>query len=113
MSATINVLRPDGKGGGSMLISEYHAIRYFILIHLKETETVSITELLEQSEAFFTLHNLSWDILKVKLDLQARGLIKLFTKPNSRRVTSLKLTHEGVKLITKLKKDSTDCCCKF
>lgn len=95
-----------------MLVSEYDAIRYFILLRLNETETLSITELLEQAETFFTLHNLSWDILKVKLDLQARGLIKSFTKPNSRRVTSLKLTHEGVNLIFTLKEESTGRNCK-
>lgn len=84
MDSTIKVLRPNGKGGGSMLVSEYKAIRYSILLRQNETETWGIIKMLEQAEAFFTLHNLSWDILKVKLDLQARRLIKSFTKPNSR-----------------------------
>ena len=74
---------PTGKRGAYIPASDYTLVKNFILSVLKREE-ISITELigLAKKELVERLVNdISWSVLVVKLDLEARGLIKSTSRP--------------------------------
>ena|SRR5687767_2185146 len=82
-------LRPDGRPGIRMTREDYNLLAEFILSHMHKYKEITIQELLETAESEFTskfLSNTGWYALSVKLDLQARGKIKIVQKRDPYRV---------------------------
>ena len=73
---------PSGKSGVYMARKDYDRISNFILTVLKRNE-LTINDLLDLAGIQLAQHitNVSWYILTVKLDLEARGLIGTVSKP--------------------------------
>lgn len=96
----IKTLRPDGRKGiviGEML---YYEFSTFILSTLDNEHDYTLCSLLEcahQHFAYYLEGEVSWLIMHVKLDLQARGLIKIFIPVYSRNLHLLKLSRAGLK----------------
>jgi hypothetical protein len=90
---------PEGKKGVLMAVTQYTAICDFILNVLKEGE-VTTNDLMERAEAGLSplIHkDLSWHVLVVKLDLEARGVISSITRPVPHRVQVLRLNIRALK----------------
>jgi hypothetical protein len=90
---------PEGKKGVMMSVTQYTAICDFILSVLKEGE-VTTYDLMERANAalFHRVHkDLSWHVLVVKLDLEARGIISSITRSVPHRVQVLRLNLRALK----------------
>lgn len=97
---TIQTLRPDGKKGILLLKRHYDQLSYFILAAVYSHEHLTLNELLErgQQQLSDTIENeITWYLLQVKLDLEARGLVKSVTPVYQKRLYLLKITRQGVK----------------
>jgi hypothetical protein len=98
---TIVTLRPDGKKGVVMPKQNYDEISTIVLSILDtEEETFTLHALLERAQdnlPDMIDSDVSWYVLQVKLDLEARGLIKVVTPPYKKRLFLLKLTRQGTK----------------
>lgn len=96
------MLNPDGKRGVSMIRENYSLLSEFILRTIKEREKVRLNDLLEKArhQGFPGLFNqISWSLLQVKLDLEARGLIMMHTTTKTNRLPFIRLTRKGEKAI--------------
>lgn len=72
----------------------YRALSEFIIAELKEKGPITLTDLLDQALAkkeFQTIGNLSWCLLNVKRDLQARGIIQVTVKLSHIRIQWIQL----------------------
>ena len=97
---TIQTLRPDGKKGIVLLKRYYEQLSYFILSSVYAQEQLTLHELLEKGEqqlADSIDSEITWYLLQVKLDLEARGFIKPITPVYQKRLYLLKITRLGVK----------------
>ena len=82
-------LRPDGRPGIRMTREDYNLLAEFILSQMHKYKEITIQELLQTTESEFAskfLSNTGWYALSVKLDLQARGKIKIVQKRDPYRV---------------------------
>jgi hypothetical protein len=91
----IQTLRPDGRKGVTLLRSAYERL------------SAQILEVLGNAEEAMTFHALldrvlpggtgeaAWEVLQIKLDLEARGFIKVYTPLYEKRAFYLKLTGKG------------------
>jgi len=96
---TIQTLRPDGRKGVTLLKSAYERL------------SVQILEVLYGAEEAMTFHALlehvlpggggdaAWEVLQIKLDLEARGFIKVYTPLYEKRAFYLKITAKGSRKI--------------
>jgi DNA-binding MarR family transcriptional regulator len=94
--------RPDGRKGIVMSKSYYERLRLFILAFLEDETGKTLNEILERTASFphqQTGNEKSWVVLQVKLDLEARGLIKSFIPDYNRRMNLLRITRIGQKLL--------------
>jgi hypothetical protein len=95
--------RPDGRKG--IIISKiyYEKLRLFMLGFLDDEAGKTLNEILEKAEQDFpepqTSTDRSWLILQVKLDLEARGLIKAFVPDYNKRMNLLRTTRLGQKMV--------------
>jgi hypothetical protein len=90
---------PAGKRGVYIPKKEYDLISDFILAVL-ETKEMTLKDLIELGHiqlAHKTGKDISWYILVVKLDLEARGLIAPVVKPGPHRSQFLKLRPRALK----------------
>lgn len=91
---TIKTLRPDGRKGVTLLRTEYDRVSTSILNTLDTAAELTLNTLLdtilEHPEG-----DAGWRVLQIKLDLEARGLIKVYTPLYEKRMVYLKLTREG------------------
>lgn len=98
--ATILTLRPDGKKGILLLKHHYEQISDFILAAVHEHEHLTLNELLERGQQHLANSiesEVTWYLLQVKLDLEARGFIKAITPVYQKRLYLLKITRQGLK----------------
>jgi hypothetical protein len=92
---TIQTLRPDGRKGVTLLKSAYERLSAQILEVLdREAEAMTFHALLEKVLPGST-GDAAWEVLQIKLDLEARGFIKVYTPPYEKRAFYLKLTAKG------------------
>ncbi|MGY6647604.1 DUF6958 family protein [Wenyingzhuangia sp. IMCC45574] len=89
----ILTLHPQGKKGVNILKSKYDTIKDFILLTVKENETITFKELnnlavLELSNSFDGKVN--WYVVSVKLDLEARGIIERIPKTSPHQLRLIK-----------------------
>ena len=90
---------PEGKKGVLMSVTQYTAICNFILAVLRAGE-VTTNDLMERAESELSTiisKDISWHILVVKLDLEARGLISSITRSVPSRVQVLRLNPRALK----------------
>ena len=96
------MLNQEGKIGIVMIRENYSLLSEFILRTIKEREKVRLNDLLEKArhQGFPGLFNqISWSLLQVKLDLEARGLIMMHTTTKTHRLPFIRLTRKGEKAI--------------
>ena len=95
----IQTFLPDGSKGEYILKSKYDRWSTFILSALDSEENFTLNDILERARigASVSLHNeIGWNILQVKRDLEARGLIKSVEDPDLKHTYYLKLTRQGL-----------------
>jgi len=94
-------LRPDGRRGVVMLTRTYDLLSGFILTSLDKAVDLTLNDVLEKAQAKFSesIENVAWCTLQVKLDLEARGLIKVVEPIYQKRLFFIKLTRLGSKKI--------------
>ena len=85
----ILTLHPEGKKGVSIAKNKYDTIKEFILNTLKEKTTITYKELnelatKELSETFEG--KVGWYLVTVKLDLEARNIIKRIPKTSPHQI---------------------------
>lgn len=100
LERTITTLRPDGKKGFTMKQHYYESLSAYILGKIKTHENLTMPQLLEyaQHDLPFESQDLkSWYVLQVKLDLEARDLIRIAKLPYDHRAYFLKITRKGKK----------------
>lgn len=91
---------PEGKKGAALPKTDYHVICESILNVLLQEEKITFNELIDQVQtrlAFGLMNNVAWRILVVKLDLEAKGLIKVSPHKYDRHVVHLKLNRRAWK----------------
>ena len=85
---------PEGKKGANISRTDYHLICESIFSVLQQTEKLTLNELIDQVQHRYNtglVTNLAWRILMVKLDLEAKGLIKVVPHKFDRHTVYLKL----------------------
>lgn len=102
----IQTLRPDGRPGEAIPKEEYDIWSYFILSTLAAAEELTLTELLEKADQKISLpggskadSKVSWYVLQVKRDLEARGLIKVTPSSKKKHTFLIQLTRQGMSKI--------------
>jgi len=106
MTATNNkidlMLNQHGKRGIQMLCEYYSQLSQFILETINKRKRVRLNDLLESASRELlpeSYNNLSWNLLQVKLDLEARGFITMDTAARFQRLPFIRLTKKGEKAI--------------
>ena len=89
----IVTMHPTGKAGVNILMRRYEFIRDYILDTIREAGEITFSDLGDQAVDEITDKfdgKVLWYITTVKLDLEARGLIKRVprTSPQTLRLTS-------------------------
>lgn len=93
----VRTLHPSGKEGVLMPKSVYDSICSSIVSVLYIHHQLSFSDLLEKCQQNTCIHpvEISWLILQVKLDLEARGLVKSVVPAGQRVMMQIKLTRSG------------------
>ncbi|AYB29223.1 hypothetical protein D4L85_00890 [Chryseolinea soli] len=100
LERTITTLRPDGKKGFTMKQHYYESLSAYILGKIKAHENLTMPQLLEYAQHDLPCESQdmkSWYVLQVKLDLEARDLIRTTKLPYDNRAYFLKITRKGKK----------------
>ena len=83
-----HTLHPSGRKGIALPIAVYETLRTFIVASLERSRTTNIQELLAAAVKEFGPHlqgNTAYSLLVVKLDLEARKIIRPFIARNERK----------------------------
>jgi hypothetical protein len=92
------MLRPDGKKGVMMCKRQYEKYCNAIFDILDSDEDHTINHILEKAQVLIPdalESEIAWHVLQVKLDLEARGLIKAVAPIYHKRTFHIKLTRPG------------------
>jgi hypothetical protein len=99
-SNVILTQHPEGKKGVCISRTDYRLVSEAILSVLQQFEKLTLNELIDQVQRSVSLslsNNIAWRILVVKLDLEAKGLIKTVPHKFDRYVVYLKLNRKAWK----------------
>ena len=89
----VETQRPDGKRGIKILHDIYTNIANYIFGQIKDHRQVTLTTLLTDVEGEFkTCSNIIWLAYHVKLDLEAKGHIKVTRSARKDSVAQIRLT---------------------
>ena len=93
MEAKIRTLHPNGKQGTNISQAKYEVIKQAILEALQARPGLTFTELTQEIEARLAGNfegSVNWYVTTVKLDLEARGLVRRVpnTSPQQLRLVS-------------------------
>lgn len=94
--------RPDGRPGVILLKQEYDFLCSFILSTIEKSDSITLNDLLEKAHAALDgkwSGDLSWKILQVKMDLEARHLLEVMVATRRRHAFAIKLTRQGLSRI--------------
>jgi len=109
-SESVLTLHPDGKQGIRINKDEYELLSAFILFTIKDVGYVNLNRLIDKAQNSFSDPldaEVAWRVFQIKLDLEARGLITMYSLPYNNRSSYMKLTRHGLKAIQKTKIFST------
>ena len=85
---------PEGKRGACIPKDDYHRLCSSILGVLEQEDRITLPELIDMVQHDFDAGinaNIAWRILVVKLDLEAKGIIKSVPHKYNRYIVYLKL----------------------
>ncbi|MDN3689134.1 DUF6958 family protein [Cyclobacterium jeungdonense] len=85
----IMTLHPQGKKGVNILKRRYDPIKNFIIETLQEYKEISFSELTDLAVAKLTDSfdgKVTWYVVSVKLDLEARNLIERIPKTSPQKI---------------------------
>jgi hypothetical protein len=89
--------RANGRRGATILKKDYEAVSAFIFSLLQEKETIEIQQLVEEAKSTLPSvlgRDYCWCLLRVKHDLEAKGLIRVTVQPD--RTQFIKATRKGL-----------------
>ena len=95
----IQTFLPDGTKGEYIIKSKYERWSTFILSVLDTDDNFTLNDVLEMARNNYSAvlhHEIAWNILQVKRDLEARGFIKSVEDPDLKHKFYLKLTRQGL-----------------
>jgi hypothetical protein len=103
---TINTLHPIKKSGVVMHEKIYNMVSDFIFDMVGKEKKLTMSRLLEEADLNFPdplEGNLAWHLYYVRLDLEARGLLKITRIETGTRygMLVLKLTRKGIERLRK------------
>ena len=96
------VTNPRGKRGTVMMWEHYSRLSEFILDTIMETKRTRLNDLLERVRyqvSFKSCYDVSWSLLQVKLDLEARGFIAMESTQKTHRLPFIRLTRKGLQAV--------------
>ena len=98
----VRMHRPDGRPGVILLKQEYDLLCSFILSSVEKSDGMTLKDLLEKAHT--TLDgkwngDVSWKILQVKMDLEARQFLEVMVATRKRHAFTIKLTRQGLSRI--------------
>lgn len=102
----LRTVRPGNKTGITMTRDRYNAIKQFILQTLDQEAGLTINKLLTKGYLRFYPslgETTGWYLYQVKLDLEARGLIKLDEIPKGSKKKVIKKVPDRIKVNNKVK----------
>lgn len=102
-SNVILTRHPEGKKGVCISLRDYHAVSESILSVLQQVEKLTLNDLIDEVQRRFAtgvIGNIAWRILVVKLDLEAKGLIKVVPHKYDRYTVYLKLNRKAFKKLS-------------
>ncbi|RAW00630.1 DUF6958 family protein [Pseudochryseolinea flava] len=91
---------PEGKKGACISKDDYVQLRESILTVLEQTDRITLPELIDIIQRNLPLDghaNIAWRILVVKLDLEAKGLIRSVPNRLDRYMVHLKLNRRELR----------------
>jgi hypothetical protein len=94
------VLNYNGKKGPMLPEKEYEEMRRFIIDTFGTQTEVSLKCLMQralENELVYPNENALWHLLKVKQDLEARGIIKIRFVGNTPKVQMLRINRKVLK----------------
>ena len=100
VSNVIQTKHPEGKKGACIPKQDYFLLSESILNVLQHVEKLTLNELIDEVQRQTTFEfasNVAWRILVVKLDLEAKGIIKVVPHKYDRYVVYLKLNRRAFK----------------
>ncbi len=89
MSDTILTLHPQGKSGVNVSRAKYDVVRQAITTALSSQDNMTFTELLQKVEEQLAGNfdgSIPWYTTTVKLDLEARGVIRRLPRRSPQRL---------------------------
>lgn len=93
MPGKILTLHPDGKKGANIDSVKYHQVRKILLEILHEHEEITYQKLnkiaIERLTGNFK-GSISWYVVTIKLDLEARGIIERIPGTSPHKIRGLK-----------------------
>jgi hypothetical protein len=92
----IITLHPSRRRGAVIQRVYYRTLRDYILSAIRAEKEIVFQHLLEDAKKIFPVEfdgNVSWYLLMVKLDLEARGEIQAFINNRQERLQILRLNH--------------------
>jgi len=94
----IETKHPGGKRGIAISPEMYEELANFIMHTLEKKDNINLISLLNYAEEEFGKRvNLNWLIYHVKLDLEAKGLIKTVSNKDHENLIRLRLTSIGIR----------------
>jgi hypothetical protein len=102
----MQTFRPDGKKGIWIRKRTYEQLSSFILEAVERDTEITMNALLNKEHPGFPGiedKDVAWHILQVKLDLEARGLLKVYIPIHRKRLFHLKLTRLGARQVRERK----------
>ena len=89
MKDKILTLHPEGKKGVNISIKKYETIKNYIVQNLKSKGTITYQQLNQEAITELTPTfdgKVGWYLVTVKLDLEARGIIKRIPKTSPHQI---------------------------
>ena len=97
----VYTVQPHNKDGVRMKLDTYNALKGFILKQLESENEITVNTLLQKGQEQFgyILGELtSWHVYQVKLDLEARGLIRNARSKTERKKTVITRVRQSKKI---------------
>jgi hypothetical protein len=99
----IETRHPQGRKGVRIPTDLYNQIVDFIVRQIDRDDDVTLASLIDDAERHLNAYPaVTWMVYHVKLDLEAKGFIKLVPSISNRNSRRLRLTADGIRSHRKL-----------